>query len=262
MSTLNYSQLSEAQKKQIIKELYIQKNMSLGDVAEKLQTYPNKVRRDAKKFNIPLRDKSTAQKNALRTGKHKHPTKGTKRDADTAMKIGLGVMQSWEDLSKQEKQARSANAKQQWENLSEDQKHTMQKKAIDAVRRSSKEGSKLEKFILSGLLNAGYKVDFHKEQFLSNTKLQLDIFLPQHNIAIEVDGPSHFEPVWGNDALQRNIAYDSKKTGLLIGKGIKLIRITQKHDFSKARASIIVNNLIKIIQDTANNQDNIIEIGD
>ena len=264
MNILSYNKLSDSEKKRLIIDLYINKKMSLGDVAEKLQTYPNKIRRDAKKFDIALRDKSKAQKNALKTGKHKHPTKGTQRDQTTAMKIGLGVMNSWNELSKQDKENRALQAKQQWENLSDDQKQLMQKKAIDAVRRSSKEGSKLEKFILNGLLHNGYKVDFHKEQFLSNTKLQLDIFLPSHNIAIEVDGPSHFEPVWGQDALQRNQSYDSKKTGLLIGKGIKLIRIKQCHDFSKARASIILSNIVSTIEKINNKttQDNIIEIGD
>ena len=264
MNILNYNKLSEIQKKQTIKDLYIKQNLSLGDIAEKLNTYPNKIRRDAKKFEIPLRDKSTAQKNALKTGKHKHPTKGTKRTDDTIKKIGLGVMQNWADMTKSEKKRRIVLAKQQWDNLSDDQRELMQKKAIEAVRKSSKEGSKLEKFILTGLLEKGFKVDFHKEQLLSNTKLQIDIFLPEHNIAIEVDGPSHFEPVWGEDALKKNKTYDSKKTGLLLGKGISLIRITQRHDFSKSRASIILDATINTIKniDSTNNTVNTIEIGD
>lgn len=256
----NYNKLSDNQKKQIIKDLYVKQNLSLGDIAEQLNTYPNKIRRDAKKFGISLRDKSDAQKNALKTGKHKHPTKGTKRTEDTVKKIGMGVMQNWADMSKSEKARRTVLAKQQWDNLSDDQKELMQKKAIDAVRKSSKEGSKLEKFILNGLLSKGYRVDFHKEQLLSNTKLQIDIFLPAHNIAIEVDGPSHFEPVWGDDALKKNKTYDSKKTGLLLGKGIKLIRVTQRHDFSKSRASLILDSIVETINNT--NTANTIEIGD
>ncbi len=260
MNISNYNKLSDSQKKQIIKDLYVKQNLSLGDVAEQLNTYPNKIRRDAKKFDIPLRDKSDAQKNALKTGKHKHPTKGTKRTEDTVKKIGMSVMQNWADMSKSEKKRRTVLAKQQWDNLSDDQKELMQKKAIEAVRKSSKEGSKLEKFILNGLLEKGYRVDFHKEQLLSNTKLQIDIFLPSHNIAIEVDGPSHFEPVWGDDALKKNKTYDSKKTGLLLGKGIKLIRVTQRHDFSKSRASLILDSIVESINNS--NTANTIEIGD
>lgn len=248
MKTYNYNQLSDSEKQKLIKQMYEDKKMSLGDIADVLETYPNKIRRDANRFNIPLRDKSVAQKNALKTGKHKHPTKGTKRDSDTINKIGLGVMQSWAELSDQEKDARSQKAKQQWDSMSDNHKIHMQKLAIDAVRKSSKEGSKLEKFILNGLLANGYKVDFHKEQLLSNTKLQLDIFLPQHNIAIEIDGPSHFEPVWGDDVLARNQDYDQKKTGLLVGKGIKLIRVKQEHGFSNTRSQILLDKVLFTIK--------------
>jgi hypothetical protein len=83
------------------------------------------------------------------------------------------------------------------------------------------------------------------------------------NIAIEVDGPSHFERVWGDDALVRNQRYDTKKNGLLVGKGIKLLRVKQTKDFSNARASIIYERLVEAIN-TLNNSSEIksIEIGD
>jgi very-short-patch-repair endonuclease len=125
----------------------------------------------------------------------------------------------------------------------------MQKMATDAVRIASKLGSKLEKFLLDGLLKHGFKVDFHKEQSLVTTKLQIDLFLPTMNTAIEVDGPSHFSPVWGNDALQKNISYDNKKQGLILGKGLVLIRIKQTKDFSKTRSQLIYAKLKMVIDD-------------
>lgn len=262
MSTYDYSGLSDDQKKSLINSMYVQKKMSLGDIAKELNTYPNKIRRDAQKYKIELRDKSKAQKNALKTGKHKHPTKGTKRDAETANKIGLSVMQNWANLDSDDKLKRIKKAKKLWEEMPDEQKLYMQKLAIEAVRKTSKEGSKLEKFILNGLLQNGYKVDFHKEQLLSNTKLQLDIFLPVYNIAIEIDGPSHFAPVWGDDALARNQDYDQKKAGLLVGKGIKLIRIKQEHDFSIARSNLILNNLLEAINKINQDGSTFIEIGD
>jgi very-short-patch-repair endonuclease len=67
------------------------------------------------------------------------------------------------------------------------------------------------------------------------------------NIAIEVDGPSHFEPVWGDDSLKRNKKYDSKKEGLIIGKGWHLIRIKQTKDFSKSRADRLYTELLQAI---------------
>lgn len=243
----NYSKLSDSEKKRVITQMYIGDNQSFADIAKELNTYPNKILRDAKKFGIQIRDKSSAQQNALKTGKHKHPTKGQTRTEDTKNKIGTGVMKSWESLSDQELSDRKDKARAAWANLDEDTKNDILQKANDAVRVASKTGSKLEKFLLSALLQDGIKVDFHKEQTLLTTKLQIDLFLPTINVAIEVDGPSHFEPVWGDQALQRNISYDTKKQGLLLGKGLVLVRIKQNKDFSKTRAKLIYDQLKQII---------------
>lgn len=258
----NYTNLNDAQKLDILQKLYIDQNKSFQDIASMYDTYPNKVRRDAKKFNIPIRNKSEAQKNALNTGKHKHPTKGKTRSEKTKEKIGLSVMNSWENMSKSELKRRSELAKLNWEKLPDHIKQNRLHEANLAVRESSRSGSKLEKYLLQELINNGYKVEFHKEQILSNTKLQIDLFLPEANIAIEVDGPSHFEPVWGEEVLQRNQKYDNTKTGLIIGRKMNLVRIKQEKDFSKSRASIIFSRLMVAIADIENKGYNFIEIGD
>lgn len=249
MSYKPYEKMTDQEKQNIINDLYTHQHQSLAVIAKKLLTYPNKVRRDAKKYGIDLRNKSTAQKIALNSGRHKHPTKNTTRDEDTKQKIGAAVMQNWESLSDQDKKKRQIKAKKNWNKLSIDEKENILKLANTAVRQTSKTGSKLEKYILNCLMRDGYRVDFHKEQILSNTKLQIDLFLPTMNVAIEVDGPSHFKEVWGEDALKKNIKYDNKKTGLILGKGLVLIRIKQAMDFSNARAQIVYNKLIGILQD-------------
>ena len=149
----------------------------------------------------------------------------------------------WDNLTDSELENRRKIAKNNWDNMSDEQKEYIRQQANIAVRTSSKEGSKLEKFLLEKLLKDGYKVDFHKEQTLTNTKLQIDLFLPKLNVAIEVDGPSHFLPVWGEDVLDKNIKYDNKKTGLILGKGLVLIRIKQTREFSKARSSVLYEQL-------------------
>ena len=263
MSSKKYDSLSENEKTKFITEFYVQQKLSFADIAEKLDTYPNKVRRDAKKLNIGIRNKSDAQKNALNSGKHKHPTKGTIRDESTKIKIGMGVLDSWASLSDAELEQRRQKSKEQWDKMSSEQKANIQQAANVAVRNASKTGSKLEKFLLQKLLSDGYRVEFHKVQLLSNTKLHIDLFLPTMNIAIEIDGPSHFVPVWGDDALTRNKSYDNKKNGLLIGKGIKLIRVRQTKDFSNARALLIYKRLTDSIKEIASSQTiKNIEIGD
>lgn len=247
-----YDTLSDSEKLDLLHKLYTKEKRSFADIAEIYGTYANRIRRDAKKLNIEIRDKSTAQKNALSTGRHKHPTKGTIRSEDTKNKIGKSVMNSWDKLSETELQLRKQKSKDNWDKLSNDEKQYRQKAASQAVRISSKIGSKLEKHLLASLIDHGYKVDFHKEHSLVNTKLQIDLFLPTMNIAIEVDGPSHFLPVWGDDTLQKNIVYDKKKEGLILGKGWHLIRIKQIKDFSKTRANLISCRLIESIKEIAN----------
>lgn len=231
----------------LIRKMYIEDMKSFADIANNLNTYANKIRRDAVSFNIPIRDKSQAQANALKSGKHKHPTKGKSRSENTKNKIGLGVLKSWENLDEKQLQQRQEKSLEHWNKMDDDTKKHLVKKANDAVRVASKTGSKLEKFLLSKLIESGYKVDFHKEQTLSNTKLQIDLFLPKINTAIEVDGPSHFLPVWGQDTLNKNKKYDNKKQGLILGKGYVLIRIKQTRDFSKTRSSLIYDQLLKIL---------------
>ena len=242
-----YDSLSEADKASLIKTWYQELHKSFADIAEAWGTYPNKIRRDAKKFKINIRDKSEAQKNALQTGKHKHPTKGTSRPSETKQKIGMSVLRSWEELDGNELELRKIKAKNNWDKLDQNTKDNMHQSAMAAIRQSSKAGSKLEKFLLQKLLTEGMHVDFHKEQSLVNTKLQIDLFIPSINTAIEVDGPSHFEPVWGQESLTRNQKYDNKKQGLITGKGWNLIRIKQTKDFSNARGDLIFQKLLKAI---------------
>lgn len=267
MSSSNqYDKLSDQEKKDIIYNLYVMELKSFGDIASSMGTYANRIRRDAQKFDIPIRNKSEAQANALKTGRTKHPTEGTQRSEDTKSKIGLGLAKSWDSMGETAKQKIIEQKREQWNKLSEDQKANMQKSANSAVRLASKTGSKLEKYILEKLLGDGWRVDFHKEHALVDTKLQIDLLLPTIKTAIEIDGPSHFAPVWGEDTLKKNIKYDQKKQGLLVGKGYALIRVIQKFDFSKTRADIIYSRIKQVLNNISDNfpepEDRIIIIKD
>lgn len=244
---MDYNKLSDNQKKDLLIKEYEINQKSFKTIAEAYGTYANKVRRDAVKYKINIRDKSEAQKNALDKGVATHPTEGKERPSEIKNKIGLSVMKSWEDLDTAELSKRKENARKNWESLSDDTKSNILKKANSGVREASKTGSRLEKYLLKHLLQDGYRVDFHKEHILANTKLQIDLFLPTLNVAIEVDGLSHFEPVWGEDTLQKNKGYDNKKTGLILGKGLVLIRIKQLRDFSTSRASLLYDKLTKLL---------------
>ena len=71
----------------------------------------------------------------------------------------------------------------------------------------------------------GYDVIFHKKGLVANNKLEVDLFIPSLKTAIEIAGPAHFLPIWGEESLQKNIRADSEKAGLLISGGFVVLRI-------------------------------------
>jgi len=249
-----------------IRTEYIENQRSFSDIAEQLGTYTNKVVRAAKKLGIQPRDKSQAQKLALESGRHDHPTKGKERGSDVKEKISNSVYSFWEDMEDEERQHRCDMAKKNWQNMSDEQKETFYRLSGEAIRKASKEGSKLEKFLLQALTQGGFRVEFHKEHLMLNENLHVDLFLPELGVAIEVDGPSHFEPIWGQEALERTQKSDKQKNGLILNSGLVLIRIAQKKNISeKYKRELMLslrNNLEEISVKYPSRENRYIEIGD
>lgn len=264
LSNKSYKELPEITRKEILEEYYVKQEKSFDEISEMYNTYPNKLRRDAKKFDIKSRSRSDAQKNAIKKGRSNHPTEGKERSEETKAKIGMTLLQTWENMDQTKLDNIRLKQKQIWQNKSEEEKLHLKKAANEAIRVSSRVGSKLEKFLLNGLLENGIDVKFHYEQMLVNTKLQIDLYVPSINLAIEVDGPSHFDAVWGEETLKKTKTYDNKKQGLIIGKGMLLVRIKQKMDFSVARSRLVLEKLISLIEEinNDNNNDKYFEIED
>lgn len=226
------------------------KGRSTYDIAEELKTYPNKIRRILITEGETIRGKSAAQKQALATGRHKHPTKGKERPLSTREKISEKMHGYWVNLDDDTRAERVQQAKTQWENLPAADKELMRKSAARAVREAAKNGSKTEQFLLLTLRSAGYKVEFHKENFISNERLQVDLFLTELNVAIEIDGPAHFFPIWGEESLERHIKADEQKTGLLLDAGFTLIRV--KHlakSISEKYKREVASKIVSILED-------------
>jgi very-short-patch-repair endonuclease len=235
----------------ILQEMYWTEGLSWGEVADILGTYPNKVRRDAQKLGIKSKTKSEAQKLALANGRHQHPTQGKTHSESVRVKISEGTSKVWEQLSPKELKGRKMAAKQRWEDRDEKEKEEFLKKGIEAVRESSKTGSKLERILQTGLIKAGYKVEFHKEQWVIRTRLQIDIWLPELNIAIEVDGPSHWKDIWGEEKLVKNQIRDSEKDGMLVDRGCIVIRVRQRKKLSNKYQRDIQEKLINKVREIA-----------
>ena len=181
-------------------------------------------------------------------------------------KISESMGKVWENMDKKERSHRSQIGKEQWNKMTPDQRKEFHRLSHEAIRKTSKEGSKLEKYLLKRLTEDGFRVEFHKEHLVVNEKLQMDLFLPELNVAIEVDGPSHFKPVWGEDALAKTQKSDQQKNGLLISRGTTVIRIRQEKCLSQKYQRDLYRklseSLSKITSGKLSKDDMYIEIGD
>jgi len=224
---------------------YLKENMSTYEIARKFKTYPNKIRRELIKNGIEIRDHSEAQAKALQTGIAKHPTKGKKIKQETKEKIGESMMNSWKNMDSKERKRRSEISRKNWEAMPESKIEDMRYESSLAIRKASIEGSKMEKYLMSGLIQLGYSTSMH---YLFAEKQHVDLFVSlklKHfkGIAIEVDGPTHFKPIWGKEHLSKQQKSDNKKTGLLLSNGFVLIRVITKGEDSDIRMK---KTLIKI----------------
>jgi|TARA_B100000085_G_scaffold276286_1_gene295217 very-short-patch-repair endonuclease len=234
--------------KQVI-ELYNEKNKSTYEIAKQLETYPNKIRRTLIKHGYELKDKSAAQKAALNSGRSLHPTAGKKRTEQQKIAISKGLVSYWEEMSDKEKARRVRQAKNNWKNMSSEQREVMRSKGIAAIRAAAKEGSKMEKWVKDRLEEAGFFVRMHV-LIIPAENLEIDLYIPELKTIIEVDGPSHFLPIWGEDKLQKQVNADLRKSGSLLSKGYAVIRLKSLGQESLAKReemlSSVVDEVIKI----------------
>lgn len=213
-------------------KMYCDHDLSVTEIAEKIGTYPNKVRRRLVQLGIPLKTKSEAQRNALLQGRTKHPTEGTKRDKETKRKISEGTAKHWEKLDEFSKKKKCKHLTDYRNSLTEEEKKEIMHLSSIGRRKAATKGSKFEIVLSDYLTSQGYSVIFHKKGAIINPTFEVDMLLPTLKVAIEVDGPTHYLPIHGEEKLLKQQRADAEKNGLLISEGWVIIRF--KH---------IVNNL-------------------
>jgi hypothetical protein len=133
------------------------------------------------------------------------------------------------------------------------------------LRRATTEGSKAEKFLYEGLTKLGYDVIIHKVGLIPGEKFEIDLYLPKLMVAIEIDGPQHFLPIYGEESLRRSIKYDIVKSGALLSRGLCVIRVKYmlKHTSQKTNRTLlklVEAELNKISQNFPEPRDRLIEL--
>lgn len=195
-------------------------------LAEKFNVSAQTIYRNLKKWGVEIRDKKQSAQLSYEEGRMHEPTKGKKRSDETKRKISQKVAKRWEKRTPEEIQKIASKAKENWESVPKKRRDEILALARKAARETIEKGSKMENAVIGGLEKAGYKVIRHYNM-LKNEKLEVDIFLPEKGIAIEIDGPSHSLPIWGEDRLLKTRRADLEKNGLINNMGFHIIRVKQ-----------------------------------
>jgi len=225
----------DALTKDILKVEYFDKERSTTSIAAEYGTNPKRISRLLKKHGYKTRSRSEAQKLVV---VDLHPTRGKTRTDEEKIAISKGGADSWDE---DRKAAASAAAKQQWDLRTEEERQRISSKAVKGLREAAKNGSKMEHKIVEHLQANGNTV-LHHDMALPNEKLEVDIWVTNKDVIIEVDGIFHVEPVYGEEKLRKTQDADLRKNNLLIKNGFAVVRliITKKH---------ISDNDYRIIQD-------------
>ena len=236
--------------KKYLEDNYINGDQSTYEIADKWKTYPNFIKRTLLHHNLKLKTKSECQKIALQKGRKVHPTKDKKMPILTKIKISSSLREWWKNLSNEEYQKKQQEAIERWNNFSEEYKKEFRKKASVAILNAANQGSKFERYLITSLQAANFRAQYHRTHLIGKSAFEIDIFLPIEGIAIEIDGPSHIYPIWGEEKLQKTIKADREKNGILLTNGCIVIRIKNYEDYlSIARMREFTAGLISFLRD-------------
>lgn len=202
---------SAAGKAYLLRE-YAAAERSTYDIAKERGTYANLVRRALLHHGILPRSHADAQRAALKSGRLRHPTEGKPRCEETRRRIGDGVSLSWE----KDRAERAGAARVRWAAMPEAGRERLRRAASEGVRRAAAGGSALENFLASGLAAR------HRVHTRTNDS---DILLPLARVAVLVDGPAHFLPIWGETRLARVTESDRLRTRDLLAAGFSVVRV-------------------------------------
>jgi len=227
-----YLTLDDTGKAKFLREAYEECQHSIPEIAEACGTYNNKIRRDLKRFGIHIRSRSEAQKLALASGRHEHPTQDKGHTEESKIKMSEKMSEVYDNLSDAAKKERSEAGKEQWNRKSKAEKELFIKTGQEHIREAAKHGSKLERFLHKELLKAGYQVSCHEVHMVKNQRLHIDLYVKDLATIIEVDGPSHERNVWGTKELTQTKTADAEKDALVLNLGMVLIRVKQTKSLS------------------------------
>jgi len=227
-----------------------QKEHSLAEIADKFNTYPNKILRILKKNNIPRRTNSESQKVAIERGRKDAPNDGSPLSEEMKKAISDGMAKHWEGASDEFREQHRERAAEQWKNMSAEEKEELQRKARKGILKASKNGSKLEVDIRKFLTQNDILFYRNRKGVLSNAEMEIDVFIPAYNIALEVDGIYHQQAIHDQASFERRKQADREKNAMAIREGLWVIRVrVLRKNISKKNHRDVCDALLAVIED-------------
>lgn len=210
-----------------VKRLYQDDGLSMRDVAKKIGVPLATLSRFMKKAGIQSRDKAQAQKNYLT--EHDHQMKGRTHSSETKQKISRGLGEFWESLTEEQteelKRKIGSAWKRKWAAMSEAERRLTMEELGHKAKETQGKGSRLERFIAEELRKRGYTVEERSTNYTTGKSFEVDVALPKERVAIEVDGPTHFKPVFGEEHLREQQERDKRKDEMILSSGYSVLRI-------------------------------------
>ncbi len=205
-----------------------------------------------KKHGIVARDKGEAQKNYLKANDHQ--MKGRKHTAETKQQISASLGEFWDGLSDEEREAFKRQIgsgwKRKWAAMSDQEQKLTMETLSSKAKEVQGQGSRLERFIAEELRSRGYVVEERSTGYTAGKDFEVDLALPNEMIAIEVDGPTHFLPIYGEEHLEKQQERDTRKDDMINAIGYNVLRIRNNNGpLSQLRITRIEQAIKEIQQD-------------
>jgi hypothetical protein len=105
--------------------------------------------------------------------------------------------------------------------------------------------SKIEKYIETNITDRHQQLDFCFND-RKRIGLELDILIPTINLAIEINGITHYKPIFGKDKFETIRSNDKKKYDLCQSKGIEL-HVIDISSIDQSRFKNILDQIDNII---------------
>lgn len=207
-------------------------NLSVRALANEAGVHPNQLRRAMIKAGIEVKSRSESLKDAYGAG-HLVARKGFTLSEEHRLTI-----------SKANK-GKVVGIRNTTNNVITNRNSEMRSRGAAKNREAAKKGSKFERILIDELTKLGYNVE--GQHILGDYKI--DLYLAAYNLAIEIDGASHREPIYGIDKLENTKAKDALKDQAMKQQGMSIIRIwDNQKGVSKFNIRLVVNFILETIK--------------